>query len=147
MISKSFANAINAAIFGGVPLDIDTWYLGFTTEHIDDDGTIPAYSEPTITGYSRFAMKNNSDYFNTPKYSSAHPLSVVTNKKAVSFLIGSNAETEITDWFLSRNKTGNTADVWGQLEESATLGADSQFAIPAGSLILSINDKDVGDST
>lgn len=139
MISKSFANAVNAAVFGGVPLGIDTWYFGFSTKPIDNDGNIPAGGEPTNTGYTRVAMDNTSTFFSTPTYSATAPISVVTNNRTISMLIVAGQEQLASYWFLSRYKTGNTADVWGSFTTPISFGAGSQVVIPAGNMLLSIN--------
>lgn len=139
MISKSFANAVNAAVFGGVALDIPTWYFGFSTKPIDDEGNIPTGGEPTNTGYTRVAMDNTSTFFSTPTYAATAPISVVTNNKSISILIVAGQEQLASYWFLSRNKTGNTADVWGSFVTPVSFGAGSQIVIPAGNMLLSIN--------
>ena len=139
MISKSFANSVNAAVFGGVPLEIKTWYFGFSTKPIDEDGNIPSDGEPVNTGYARVSIDNNSLNFSTPAFSVTAPISVVTNKKSISMLIVAGQEQLASYWFLSRNKTGTTADLWGSFTTPISFGAGSQIVIPAGNMLLSIN--------
>lgn len=139
MISKSFANTINAAAFGGVGLNIDTWYFGFSTEPISDDGVIPDDAEPKATGYSRYPLPNDSKNFNTPAYIPQSPISSVTNAKDIAFSIIAGAETPVTYWFLSKEQSGNTAELWGKFKNPISLSAGIKVAIPAGNLNLTIN--------
>lgn len=138
MISKDFANSINASVFGGVSLSVDTWYFGFTTEAIED-GVIPDGAEPKITGYARYPMPNNSTYFNTPEYLPTSPISSVTNAKNIAYSIIAGTEIVVTHWFLSKEETGNTAEVWGEFKTPISLSAGAKITIPAGNLILTIN--------
>lgn len=142
MISKSFANSVNAAIFGGVSLDIDNWYFGFSTMALDEDGNIPDDAEPKITGYSRIPMPNTSESFNTPAYYPTSPISSVTNAKDIAFKIisGSNgSEVIVTHWFLSNSQTDNVAQVWGEFKNPISLTGSATVRIPAGNLFLTIN--------
>lgn len=139
MISKSFANSVNAAVFGGVPLEIKTWYFGFSTKPIDENGNIPSDGEPTNTGYTRVPIENSSINFSTPTFSTIAPISMVTNNKPISMLIVSGQEQLASYWFLSRSKTGTTADLWGSFTTPLSFGAGSQIVVPAGNMLLSIN--------
>ena len=138
MISKSFANSVNAAIFGGAPLEIDTWYFGLTTQDIID-GVIPDGSELKTNGYARYPLPNNSSSFNTPAYSSTTPISSVTNAKNIVYKIFSSPEILVTNWFMSKEQTGNTVEIWGKFKTPISLNTGTKVTIPAGNLILTIN--------
>ena len=59
MISKAFANKINAEIFGGQEYTTPAvWYFGLSTKAITD-GVIPVDGEPTNAGYSRARLTND----------------------------------------------------------------------------------------
>lgn len=139
MISKSFANSVNAAIFGGVPLEIDTWYVGLSMKELDENGNIPANAEPLNTGYARYKMKNNLTFFNTPQYYPTHPISSVTNAKPIMFMFSVTKDESIVSWFLSRDKEGITADVWGNFDKPMSITAGSQISIPSGNMFLTVN--------
>lgn len=139
MISKSFANSINAAVFGGVNLAIDMWYFGFSTQPISEDGVIPDGAEPQMTGYSRYPIQNDSDNFNTPVYIPQSPISSVTNAKDIAFSIITGPETSVTHWFLSKEQSGNIAEVWGEFKNPISLSSGIRVTIPAGNLNLTIN--------
>ena len=138
MISKDFANAVNASVFGGVALNIDTWYFGFTTQDIVD-GVIPDGGEPKTNGYARYPLPNNSSSFNTPVYSSTTPISSVTNAKNIAYNIFSSPEILVTNWFMSKEQTGNTVEIWGKFKTPISLSTGTKVTIPAGNLILTIN--------
>lgn len=138
MISKSFANSINASLFGNVSFAVDNWYFGFSTQPIED-GVIPDNAEPRNTGYHRYQMPNNANYFNTPKYIEERPISAVTNVRGIGFTIVSGTETIVTHWFLSKEKTGNTAEIWGKFDNPISLSPGAKITIPAGNLFLTVN--------
>lgn len=138
MISKSFANSINASLFGNVSFAVDNWYFGFSTQEIVD-GVIPSNAEPKNPGYRRYQMINNANYFNTPTYITERPISAVTNTRAIDFTILSGVETTVTYWFLSKEKSGNTAEIWGKFENPISLSPGVKIVIPASNLFLTVN--------
>ena len=84
MVSKVFANKINAEIFGGQNYTPPTvWYFGLSTKPITD-GVIPTGGEPTNAGYERTRITNDQNNFTTPTYNSTYPLSFVSNKVAIT---------------------------------------------------------------
>lgn len=139
MVSKVFANKINAEIFGGQNYTPPTvWYFGLSTKPITD-GTIPADGEPTNTGYARTRITNDQNNFTVPTYNSTYPLSFVSNKVAITMseITGGNQIT-VPYFFLSSNATGNTCEVWGNFANARVLTVDSQLIIKAGGAIFAL---------
>lgn len=139
MISKAFANKINAEIFGGqnfVPPT--TWYFGLSTKAITD-GTIQSGSEPTNPGYSRTAVANNQTNFTVPTSSSSYPLSYVSNKTAITMSeITGGSQVTVPYFFLSSSATGSTCEIWGTFTNARVLTVDSQLIIKVGGAIFSL---------
>lgn len=139
MISKAFANKINAEIFGGQSYTAPSvWYFGLSTKSITD-GVIPAGGEPTNAGYSRARLANNQNTFTTPTYNSVYPLSFVSNKVAIIMpeITGGNQIT-IPYFFLSSNATGSSCEIWGSFAKARVLTVNSQLIIKAGGAIFSL---------
>ena len=139
MISKAFANKINAEIFGGQNyIPPTTWYFGLSTKVITD-GVIPDGGEPTNPGYSRAQISNNQTNFTEPTYNATYPLSFVSNRNAISMseITGGNQIT-VPYFFLSSEATGATCEVWGTFVNARVLTIDSQLIIKAGGAIFSL---------
>lgn len=139
MVSKVFANKINAEIFGGqnyIPPTV--WYFGLSTKPITD-GVIPTGGEPTNTGYKRTRITNDQNNFTTPTYNSTYPLSFVSNKVAITMseITGGNQIT-VPYFFLSSKETGTTCEVWGNFANARVLTVDSQLIIKAGGAIFAL---------
>lgn len=139
MVSKDFANKINAEIFGGQNYTPPTvWYFGLSTKPITD-GVIPSDGEPTNTGYTRARITNDQNNFTVPTYNSTYPLSFVSNKTAITMpeITGGNQIT-VPYFFLSSNATGNNCEIWGNFANARVLTIDSQLIIKAGGAIFSL---------
>lgn len=139
MVSKSFANKINAEIFGGQNyMPPTTWYFGLSTKPIID-GVIPTGGEPTNAGYSRARVTNNQNTFTTPTYNTTYPLSFVSNKVAITMpeITGGNQIT-VPYFFLSSEPTGTSCEIWGNFAYARVLTVDSQLIIKAGGAIFSL---------
>ena len=139
MISKEFANQINAEIFGGQNYTPPvTWYFGLSTKAITD-GIIPSGGEPTNEGYSRAQITNDQTNFTVPTYNSTYPLSFVSNRNAITMseITGGNQIT-VPYFFLSSSETGSTCEVWGNFANARILTIDSQLIIKAGGAIFSL---------
>lgn len=139
MVSKAFANKINAEIFGGqnyTPPAV--WYFGLSTKPITD-GAIPIDGEPTNAGYERARITNDQNNFTTPTYNSTYPLSFVSNKTAITMseITGGNQIT-VPYFFMSSEATGNTCEVWGNFANARVLTVDSQLIIKVGGAIFSL---------
>ena len=139
MISKEFANKLNAEIFGGQNYTPPTsWYFGLSTQAITD-GTIPQGAEPTNPGYSRTQIANNQTNFTTPTYNSTYTLSFVSNKNAISMSeITGGSQFTVPYFFLSSEPTGNNCEIWGTFANARILTPDSQLIIKAGGAIFSL---------
>lgn len=139
MISKAFANKINAEIFGGQNyIPPATWYFGLSTKAITD-GVIPDGGEPTNAGYSRSAIENNQTNFTVPTFNSTYTLSFVSNKNAITMSeITGGSQITVPYFFLSSEATGTTCEVWGMFVNSRVLTIDSQLIIKAGGAIFSL---------
>lgn len=139
MVSKDFANKINAEIFGGQNYTPPTvWYFGLSTKPIVD-GVIPSEGEPTNTGYTRARITNDQNNFTIPTYNSTYRLSFVSNKTAITMpeITGGNQIT-VPYFFLSSNATGNNCEIWGNFANARVLTIDSQLIIKAGGAIFSL---------
>lgn len=139
MVSKDFANKINAEIFGGQNyIPPTTWYFGLSTKPITD-GVIPTDGEPTNAGYQRSEVANNQDTFTVPTFNATYPLSFVSNKVAITMseITGGNQIT-VPYFFLSSEATGTTCEVWGNFANARVLTVDSQLIIKAGGAIFSL---------
>lgn len=139
MISKAFANKINAEIFGGQNYTPPSnWYFGLSTQAISD-GVIPSGAEPTNPGYSRAQIANNQTNFTTPTYNSTYTLSYVANKNAISMseITGGNQIT-VPYFFLSSEASGNTCEIWGTFANVRILTPDSQLIVKSGGAIFSL---------
>jgi len=139
MVSKAFANKINAEIFGGQNYNPPSvWYFGLSTKPISD-GVIPSGGEPTNAGYSRAKLTNDQNTFTVPTYNSTYPLSFVSNKIAISMseITGGNQIT-VPYFFLSSSASGNTCEVWGNFANARVLTIDSQLIIKVGGAIFSL---------
>lgn len=139
MISKAFANKINAEIFGGQEYTTPAvWYFGLSTKAITD-GVIPVDGEPTNAGYSRVRLTNDQNTFTVPTYNSLYPLSFVSNKIAISMpeITGGNQIT-VPYFFLSSSATGSSCEIWGNFANARVLTVNSQLIIKAGGAIFSL---------
>ena len=139
MVSKDFANKINAEIFGGVNYTPPaTWYFGLSTKPIID-GTIQTGAEPTNTGYARASIANNQNNFTLPTYNSTYTLSFVSNKVAITMPeITGGTQITVPYFFLSSSATGTTCEIWGNFANARVLTVDSQLIIKAGGAIFSL---------
>lgn len=139
MISKEFANKINAEIFGGQSyVPPTTWYFGLSTKPITD-GTIPSGGEPTNLGYSRSAITNDQNTFTAPTSSTSYPLSYVSNKIAITMPeITGGSQITVPYFFLSSNETGETCEIWGNFVNARVLTVDSQLIIKVGGAVFSL---------
>ena len=139
MISKEFANKINAEIFGGQDYTPPTtWYFGLSTKPITD-GTIPSGGEPTNPGYSRSAITNDQNTFTAPTSSTSYPLSYVSNKIAITMSeITGGSQITVPYFFLSSNETGETCEIWGNFVNARVLTVDSQLIIKVGGAVFSL---------
>nr|DAE24558.1 MAG TPA: hypothetical protein [Siphoviridae sp. ctyvQ1] len=139
MVSKEFANKINAEIFGAqnyIPPTI--WYFGLSTQPITD-GTIPVGAEPTNPGYSRTEIANNQTNFTEPTYNATYTLSYVSNKNAIAMSeITGGSQITVPYFFLSSSNAGNKCEIWGNFANARILTADSQLIIKAGGAIFSL---------
>ena len=139
MVSKVFANKINAEIFGGQNYTPPTvWYFGLSTKPITD-GVIPTGGEPTNAGYERTRITNDQNNFTTPTYNSTYPLSFVSNKVAITMseITGGN-QIKVPYFFLSSEETGTTCEVWGNFANARVLTVDSQLIIKTGGAIFAL---------
>lgn len=143
MISKAFANKINAKIFGNQDFASPaTWYFGLSTQPIID-GAIPAGAEPTNPGYSRTAIQNNQVNFTTPTFSTAYPLSYVSNKTTITMSeITGGSQITVPYFFLSSSQTGNSCEIWGTFVNSRVLTIDSQLIIKIGGAVFSLENAE-----
>lgn len=139
MISKDFANKINAEIFGGQNyIPPSNWYFGLSTQPISD-GVIPSGAEPTNPGYSRAQIANNQTNFTTPNYNSTYTLSFVSNRNAITMseITGGN-QIAVPYFFLSSSASGNTCEIWGTFTNARILTPDSQLIVKSGGAIFSL---------
>ena len=139
MISKAFANKINAEIFGGQNYNPPSnWYFGLSTQPITD-GAIPGGAEPVNPGYSRTQISNNQTNFTTPSYNSTYTLSYVSNRNAITMseITGGNQIT-VPYFFLSSEASGNTCEIWGTFANARILTPDSQLIVKSGGAIFSL---------
>lgn len=139
MISKAFANKINAEIFGGQSYTPPSnWYFGLSTQPISD-GTIPSGAEPTNPGYSRTQIANNQTNFTTPNYNSTYTLSFVSNRNAITMseITGGNQIT-VPYFFLSSSASGTTCEIWGTFANTRILTPDSQLIVKSGGAVFSL---------
>lgn len=139
MVSKAFANKINAEIFGGQNyIPPATWYFGLSTKPITD-GVIPTGGEPDNAGYERTAITNDQNIFTVPTSNATYPLSFVSNKIAITMseITGGNQIT-VPYFFLSTEKTGTTCEVWGNFANARVMTVDSQLIIKAGGAIFAL---------
>lgn len=139
MVSKAFANKINAEIFGGQNYTPPTvWYFGLSTKPITD-GVIPTGGEPTNAGYERTRITNDQNNFTVPTYNATYPLSCVSNKVAITMseIVGGSQIT-VPYFFLSSEATGTTCEVWGNFANARVLTVDSQLIIKAGGAIFAL---------
>ena len=139
MVSKDFANKINAEIFGGQNYTPPTtWYCGFSTQAITD-GIVPVGAEPTNPGYSRTQIANNQTNFTAPTYNATYTLSFVSNKTPITMSeITGGSQITVPYFFLSSSNTGNTCEIWGSFANARILTVDSQLIIKAGGAIFSL---------
>lgn len=139
MVSKVFADKINAEIFGGQNYTPPTvWYFGLSMKPITD-GVIPAGGEPTNAGYKRVRITNDQDNFTTPTHNSIYQTSFVSNKVAITMseITGGN-QIIVPYFFLSSEETGTSCEVWGNFANARVLTVDSQLIIKAGGAIFAI---------
>ena len=143
MISKSFANKINAQIFGGQNyVAPTTWYFGLSTQPIVD-GAIPSNGEPTNPGYARTAIANNQTNFTDPTFSSTYPLSYVSNKTAITMSeITGGSQITVPYFFMSSSQTGSTCEIWGNFVNARVLTVDSQLIIKVGGAVFSLENAE-----
>ena len=143
MISKEFANKINAQIFGGQNYTAPTtWYFGLSTQPIVD-GAIPSNGEPTNPGYTRTAIANNQTNFTTPTFSATYPLSYVSNKTAITMSeITGGSQITVPYFFLSSNASGNNCEIWGNFVNARVLTVDSQLIIKVGGAVFSLENAE-----
>jgi len=152
VVSRSLANNINGALFGKqstFPV-IDTWYFGLCTQEPtvqESTGDAIINGEITNAGYSRVAITNSTANFNTPTHSDEIPLSYVSNKTTISMpVITGGSEVEVPYFFMSRNQTGNTCEVWGKFSSIRKLTVDSQLIIYAGGAVFEIANIDTQEA-
>ena len=143
MISKAFANKINAKIFGGQEFTSPTiWYFGLSTQPITD-GAIPVGAEPTNPGYTRVAIANNQTNFTEPTFSTTYPLSYVSNKTAITMSeITGGSQITVPYFFLSSSQTGSTCEIWGTFVNSRVMTVDSQLIIKIGGAVFSLENAE-----
>lgn len=149
MVNREMATLMNQALFcTDVPIDMpDKWYVGILKVKIatsDINGTISGH-EITNPGYARVELPNTSDYFSV--VSSSAELSYVTNKQDITFPdITGGGNATVYGFFLSKQKTGGTAYVWGNLTNSRTLYQNSRVVVRAGALHFALSNTEGGST-
>lgn len=137
MVNKSMANLLNQYMFGQASTGMvpSYWYIGILKTAIpitDLNGTITG-KEISNSGYSRIQIPNTSDYFTI--VSTSDELSYVANKNDITFpFIVGGSDVSVNGFFLSNQRSGGTAYIWGNLDSTKTLHVHSRVVIKAGAL-------------
>ena len=144
MVSRTIANDINGALFGrqGQISAPNTWYFGLCTAEptINESGDGVINGElSNSTGYQRVAIANTTTNFNAPAHTAEMPLSYISNKTVIEMpVITGGGDVDVAYFFLSRNSSGSTCDVWGRFTKVRHLSIDSQLIIPAGAAVFEL---------